>query len=235
MSGSDEARGPPLGLWLREAVEIPKLLLSPLQRAVPIPPGHGRPVVVFPGYLTGDISSLRLRRSLRAAGYSAYGWGLGQNRGARPDLLHRLAAKLREVSERHAQPVALVGWSLGGVYARELAKLEPAATALVITLGSPFSGSPRANNAWRLYELLNDHGVDTPPLEIETAVKPPVPTVAVWSPVDGIVAPRAARGLPDESDAQVELVERHLSLARADPGIRLIGDLLVRHWPDERS
>ena len=222
-----QSRAPSLRLWLGELLEVPKLLVSPLQSPVAMAPGQGQPVVVYPGYLTGDISSLRLRRSLKAAGYSAYGWELGQNRGARVDLLERLAARLAPVVQRHGCKAVLVGWSLGGIYARELAKLRPDLVAAVITLGSPFSGDPRANNAWLIYELLNDHRVDNPPLQIETAVKPPVATVAVWSPIDGIVSPTSARGLLGESDRQIELRVRHLSLARAAQGIRLIGQLLA--------
>lgn len=218
--------GPSWRLWAAETFEIPKLLASPLQSAVPIPPGTGQPVVVYPGYLTSNVSSIRLRRSLLAAGYSAYGWELGQNKGARADLLQRLEPQLERLALRHGQPVALIGWSLGGLFAREVAKHRPDLVKLVITLGSPFSGDPRANNAWRIYERLNDHPVDNPPIGGDLAEKPPVRTVAVWSPIDGIVAPLAARGQPDESDQQFELRERHLSLARAPAGIRLIGELL---------
>ncbi len=96
-----------------------------------------------------------------------------------------------------------MGWSLGGIFARELAKQRPELVRLVVTLGSPFSGDPRANNAWRIYELLNDHPVDRPPIASDLAEKPPVPTVAVWSPRDGIVAPVAARRQRHESDRQV--------------------------------
>lgn len=223
----DQVAAPSLRLWAGEALEIPKLLLSPLQRAVPIAPGQGQPVVVYPGYLTSDISSIRLRRSLRAAGYSAYGWEIGQNKGARADLLDRLEDKLDPIVERHGQPATLIGWSLGGLFAREMAKQRPDMVRSVITLGSPFSGNPRANNAWRIYEFLNDHRVDNPPIAGNLADKPPVPTIAVWSPRDGIVAPSSARGLPGESDLQVELRERHLALARAPAGIRLIGCLLA--------
>lgn len=213
-------------LWAGEALEIPKLLLSPMQRAVAIPRGDGQPVLVYPGYLTGDVSSIRLRRSLRASGYAAYGWGIGQNKGARADLLDRLGERLDAIVSRHGQPAALVGWSLGGIFARELAKQRPDLVRLVITLGSPFSGSPRDNNAWRIYELLNDHPVDQPPIDTVLAHKPPVRTIAVHSPIDGIVAQPSASGLPDESDRQVEIAERHLSLARSPQGIRLIGQLL---------
>lgn len=220
-------RPPSLRLWAAEALEIPKLLASPFQRPVPMEPGHGQPVVVYPGYLTSDISSIRLRRSLRAAGYAVYGWELGQNKGARADLLDQLAERLAAVCERHGQPAILIGWSLGGIYAREVAKRSPHQARLVVTLGSPFSGSLRANNAWRLYEFLNDHPVDQPPLEIDIAAKPPVRTIAVWSPIDGIVSAASACGLPGQADRQVEVLVRHLSLTREPEGIRLIGNLLA--------
>ena len=89
------------------------LLASPFQRPVPMERGHGQPVVVYPGYLTSDISSIRLRRSLQAAGYAAYGWELGQNKGARADLLDDLSERLEQVHARHGEPAILIGWSLG--------------------------------------------------------------------------------------------------------------------------
>lgn len=225
------AHAPSLGLWAGELLDIPGLLCSPLMPPVRLGPGHGRPVIVFPGYLTGDISSLRLRRSLNAAGYRARGWELGQNKGARADLLDRLTAKLARVRADEGSKVALVGWSLGGIYARELAKLVPDDVAMVVTLGSPFSGSARANNAWRLYEWFNDHPVDNPPIAIDRPVKPPVPTYAVWSPRDGIVAPASARGEPGEADGSYEVRCRHLSLARSREGIEQVGRLLTDKWP----
>ncbi len=221
------SRAPSLRLWAGEGLEVPKLLASPLQAPVAIPPGQGQPVLVYPGYLTTDWSSVRLRRSLSAAGYRAHGWQLGRNRGARADLLDRLGDQVLAVAASSGSKVALIGWSLGGIFAREVAKRHPEAVSLVMTLGSPFSGDLRANNAWRIYELLNNHKVDRPPLEIDIAAKPPVRTVAVWSPRDGIVAPAAARGEAWESDRQVEVPIRHLSLARQHEGIALIGRLLA--------
>lgn len=222
---------PSLRLWAGEGLEVPKLLASPLQKAVPVPAGDGSPVIVFPGYLTSDVSSIRLRKSLSAAGYAALGWGLGQNKGARSDLFDRLDHRLETIARTHDAKVALVGWSLGGIYARELAKRHPDTVSLVITLGCPFSSSLRANNAWRIYEFFNDHPVDRLPFDIEIATKPPVRTIAVWSPIDGIVSPASARGKPDESDRQVEVRIRHLSLARQREGIELIGRLLAEELP----
>ncbi len=223
------SKAPSLRLLLGELLEVPKLLHSLFQPLVPLEHGQQRPVLVYPGYLANDLSTSRLRRSLKASGYCADGWGLGQNWGARADLLDRLAARLEQLSAAHqGRQVSLIGWSLGGIYAREVAKLRPGLVDRVITLGTPFSGELRANNAWWLYELLNDHGVDNPPVKIAPAVKPPMLTIAVWSPIDGVVAPVSARGLPSESDQQIELLARHLSLARSTDAIRLIGELLVQ-------
>jgi pimeloyl-ACP methyl ester carboxylesterase len=176
--------------------------------------GNGRPVMVIPGFLASDFSTVVLRRTLRAAGYRAYGWGLGMNLGARTDLLDRMTGQLSRAARRG--PVTLVGWSLGGLYARELAKLHPDKVGKVITLGSPFSGDARANRAWRLYEFINDHKVDSPPLEVRVHEKPPVPTIAFWSRKDGIVAPACARGRPEECDHQIELDCTHMGFMTAD-------------------
>ena len=218
---------PAFKLLLAETLEGPKLLLSLIQPGVPMARGDGRPVIVYPGFLANDLSTLRLRRSLTAANYEAFGWGLGSNLGARSTLLDRLVQRLEEaVVQGNGRKASLIGWSLGGIYAREVAKLRPDLIDRVITLGSPFSGDPRANNGWWLYEFINDHPVDAPPLAIDAPVKPPVSTCAVWSPIDGVVAPVSARGLPSESDRQIEIRVRHLSLARAPEAIALIGESL---------
>ena len=142
-------------------------------------------------------------------------------------LIERLADRVRARAAQSGSRVILIGWSLGGIYAREVAKLAPEATRLVMTLGSPFSGDPRANNAWRLYELVNDHAVDTPPFEADVAAKPPVRTIALWSARDGIIPPACAAGQPGERDAAIEVDCRHLGFAWARNGIAAIGRVLA--------
>jgi hypothetical protein len=183
-------------------------------------PADGPPLLVVPGFLANDRTTLGLQRALANAGYRVTGWGMGVNRGVRAETLERLAERI----ERHGrgQPITLVGWSLGGLFAREVAKLRPDLVASVVTLGSPFSGDPRANNAWRLYEWVAGHKVDAPPVEARVHEKPPVPTLAIWSRRDGIVAPASACGGPDESDRRVELDCSHMGFGvsgRAYPGI----------------
>lgn len=183
-------------------------------------PADGTKVMVIPGFMANDRTTLGLQRALAAAGYRVAGWGLGLNKGVKPDTLERLAARVEAFGK--GGKVILVGWSLGGVFARELAKVRPDLVEKVVTLGSPFSGDMRANNVWRLYEWIAGHPVDRPPIDAVLAQKPPVPTLALWSRKDGIVSVRSARGLPGESDRQVELDCSHMGFGvsgRAYPKI----------------
>jgi pimeloyl-ACP methyl ester carboxylesterase len=163
---------------------------------------------VIPGFIATDRTTMALRKALAAAGWRVHGWDMGWNRGARADTVERLGRRLDEVSG--GRPVLLVGWSLGGLFARELARAFPDKVRAVVTLGSPFSGDPKQNNVWRLYEWVAGHKVDEPPIPRITD-KPPVPQLAIWSRRDGIVAVRAARGLAEESDHAVELSCGHMA------------------------
>lgn len=111
------------------------------------PVGNGQPILTLPGFLAGDISMAQMRRNLNAAGFRAKRWKQGANMGAREDTLDRLHDRVRHATQREGRKVHLVGWSLGGLYAREYAKHHPGHVASVITMGTPFSGSRRANHA----------------------------------------------------------------------------------------
>jgi alpha-beta hydrolase superfamily lysophospholipase len=183
-------------------------------------PAGGEKVMVIPGFLANDRTTMGLRRALAEAGYRVAGWGLGLNKGVTEDMLDRIVGQLEGFAA--GGKVILVGWSLGGIYAREAAKLRPDLVSKVVTLGSPFSGDPHANNAWRLYELIAGHPVDKPPIDTDLEEKPPVPTLAVWSKRDGVVAIASARGEPGQSDAQVEIDSTHMGFGvsgRAYPKI----------------
>ena len=224
---ASDHRAPGLPRLLREAGSLLALRTRSVLALTGTRPsvGRGRPVMVIPGFLASDFSTLILRRTLEEAGYRVHGWGLGMNLGARTDLLDRLESRLNRAG-RHGL-VSLVGWSLGGLYARELAKRRPDQVARVITLGSPFSGDVRANNAWWLYEMLNDHKVDAPPIEARLAEKPPVPTIAFWSRADGIVAPACARGEPHECDRSIELDCTHMGFMSAACAMQAVLDALA--------
>ena len=172
-------------------------------------PEDGPPALVLPGFVANDRTTLELRRGLAEAGWRVHPWALGWNMGARHDTVDQVAGRIRAIAP-DGEPVLLVGWSLGGVFAREVARAHPERVRAVVTLGSPFSGDPRANNVWRLYEMVAGHKVDDPPIARNSA-KPPVPTLAIWSRADGIIAPAAARGESHESDRAVELKCNHMA------------------------
>jgi len=111
------------------------------------PRGDGHPVLVFPGLLASDVSTRPLRAFLRNRGYAVSGWGLGRNLGLRHGLQQAMTDLLEETNDTYGRKVSLVGWSLGGLYARQLAKMNPERVRSVITLGSPFAGSPKSTNA----------------------------------------------------------------------------------------
>jgi pimeloyl-ACP methyl ester carboxylesterase len=171
--------------------------------------GRGRGVIVVPAFLANDLATAQLRRTLKACGFRARGWSQGLNPGARRTKFEGLLERIEALAAESSEPVALVGWSLGGLYAREAAKRRPDKVRLVATLGTPISQGLRANNAWKLYEAVNDHDVDHPPIRVDEAEKPPVPTLAFWSRRDGIVAVASARGEDRARDRAIELHCRH--------------------------
>jgi pimeloyl-ACP methyl ester carboxylesterase len=171
-------------------------------------PVDGPPALVIPGFVAHDRTTEPLRRALAEAGWRVHGWEMGTNLGVRADTVERLRERLDAIS--HREPILVVGWSLGGLFARELARSVPERVRAVVTLGSPFSGDPKQNNVWRLYELIARHKVDDPPIARITD-KPPVPQLALWSRKDGLIAPRSARGLENERDKAVELDCTHMA------------------------
>jgi len=169
-----------------------------------------RPILLIPGFLANPNSLHVLYASLRLAGYRARHWNGGRNCGDVAAALDLLEDQLEDMADRFGQPVTVIGWSLGGLYAREIAKRHPDLVREVITMATPFSGPPRANNMWWVYERVCGYSVDNPPVEICRSEKPPVPTTAMWSAWDGCIPPAAARGEPDERDRTIEVMCSHL-------------------------
>jgi len=156
----------------------------------PTTKGDGHPVLVIPGFLGSDYSTGRVRRFLKKLGYTPYGWGLDRNLGdiSKLNVLLEKAEKLYNI---HGEKVSLLGWSLGGVYARQIAKAKPEIIRQVITMGSPFAGIDQPNNAKWLYDLINKGKVvseaDKEKWMKDIAAPAPVPTTAIYSKNDGIV------------------------------------------------
>ena len=225
MAAVSDSKAPPLTHFVREAGALLELRWRSLKAPRAKGPGQGHPVMVLPGFLASDHSTAVLRGRLEAEGYAVHGWGLGLNWGAREDILDRIQTQLDRAARNEA--ATLIGWSLGGLYAREVAKRQPGKVARVITLGSPFSGDIRANNAWRLYEMMNDHKVDSPPVKVRVSEKPAVPTIALWSRKDGIVAPACARGEPHECDRSIEVDCTHMGFMTAPCAAQAILDILA--------
>jgi hypothetical protein len=187
--------------------------------------GDGRHVMVMPGFMASDRTTARLRRSLNAGGFVCHEWGLGRNTGIKANIFERMDARFDRIDG--ADKITLIGWSLGGLIAREYAKHAPHRIERVITLGSPFSGDLRANNAWRAYEFIAGYKIDELPIPVVLPEKPPVPTAAFWSPVDGVVAPASARGAAGEADVQIEMACTHMAFVAHPEPIRQIARLLV--------
>ena len=233
---------PPFGYWLRELPNLPKIWSSPVRRvrlpehvrAAP-PEGTRPPVLVIPGIMSNDGATSLMRRTLDAAGYDAYPARISaMMTGITQTFFDRAEARLDQIWCETGQPVTLIGISLGGLYARVLAQRHPRKVALVMTLGTPFSGDRRANSAWRLYEALNDHKVDNPPISDDPRQKPPVRTIAIWSPRDGIIAPACSRGEEGECDRAIEVPERHFEFSASRASIERILDILGEELPRSR-
>ena len=220
-------RAPSLSRWLAEPLCLPKIAAAPYWRPVLTEgKGGGRPVLVLPGMASGDRSTALLRNSLAVAGYQPLAGGLGRNLSISQKKFQNLEERLLQAADVTGTRAILLGWSLGGFYARVLAQRHPEKVVIVATLGTPFSGDRRANNAWRIYELLADHKVDAPPLPDDPAIKPAAHTMAFWSPIDGIVSPASARGTEDERDEAVELPFRHFEMGCSRRAVRRVVESL---------
>jgi pimeloyl-ACP methyl ester carboxylesterase len=225
------AKAPALPLLAREFVSYGAMrVLSRFGPAVPIPIAtRGHLILIIPGFMATDGTTARLRRSLAEAGHSVYGWGLGRNRGVTADMLDRIDTRVIAIQAESglAEAPIVLGWSLGGLIAREYAKAQPEKVAKVVTMGSPFSGNIRDNNAWRAYEIIARHRVDNPPIETVLYEKPSVPTIAFWSARDGVVSPNSARGKLGEVDHQIELDCTHMAFVSKPSAITAIAEAIT--------
>jgi pimeloyl-ACP methyl ester carboxylesterase len=198
-----------------------------------LPPGDGHPVIVFPGLGAADMTTVPLRSFLQHLGYSAYPWQQGFNFGPRQGVLDAVRAQVQRVAERHSEKVSLIGWSLGGVYAREMAKEMPAIARCVITLGSPFAGHPRATNAWRFYQAVSGQDVHDPELIEQIRGNPPVPTTSIYSRTDGVVAWQCSLNEESPLAENIEVHASHIGMGMNPLALYAVADRLrqdPQHW-----
>lgn len=203
--------------------------------AAHLPNGDGHPVVIFPGLATDKTATGPLKQFLERLGYTAYDWGRGFNTGPSGDpdrWLDELAEHVCALTGAHQEErLSFVGWSLGGIYARELAKKRPERVRRVVTIGTPLSGAVEHTNVGWVYRLLNGHRphLDEALLRrLRTA--PPVPTTAIYSRTDGVVAWQACiqegRG---EHIENIEVQGSHCGLGWNAQVLEIIADRLSRN------
>jgi pimeloyl-ACP methyl ester carboxylesterase len=232
-SADGRPAGPPAGLYLTEPARglgglavLP--LAAPWLAAAPRGDRHG--VLVLPGLLASDLSTALLRRFLRWLGYDVRGWDLGRNLGPTDAVLDGLPGAVAALAERTGGPVSVVGWSLGGIYARELARQRPGQVRVVITLGSPFAltdpRQSRAEGAYRRRSYLHAGGGRV--LTRDQIARPiSVRSTAVYSRRDGIVSWQACVEPETAVHENVEVRCGHLGFG-ADPAtLWLIADRLA--------
>ena len=220
-------RRPPLGLLLLEGRALLELGASLaaypfLKRA---PRGDGHPVLVIPGFMASDLSTRTLRRFLQDLDYRVHGWRLGRNEGPRPETVAAMVARLHDLHQRYGRNVSLVGWSLGGVYARELARRFPSEVRQVITLASPFRDL-EATNVPRFLRLPRGRHPREPEVSARLQQPLPVPMTAIFSRSDGIAAWQscvAERGPLSES---IEVASSHLGIGHHPVVLLTIADRL---------
>jgi pimeloyl-ACP methyl ester carboxylesterase len=243
----DEVSRPSLFLAF---TELPRALaeLGSMPWASPVlmqaPKGDGHPVLLLPGFMATEFSMKPLQTYLDKLGYNAFHWELGRNLGPRaigPDGEH-LIARLEQIYKETGRKVSLVGWSLGGTLARQLSRRRPDMVRQVITLGSPIVGNPKATNAWRAYQFMTGHRVDDPDVQAQLAEShevPPVPSTAIFSRHDGVVAWQNSREPKAPLTDNIEVKGSHCGLGVNPTVLWAVADRLAqpeKGWkPFDRS
>jgi pimeloyl-ACP methyl ester carboxylesterase len=193
-----------------------------------LPRGDGHPVLVFPGLGANDFTTVPMRRLLDDLGYTTFPWHQGFNFGPRHGVLARCRDQVAALADRHGQKVSLIGWSLGGIYAREMAKELPHHVRCVVTLGTPFTGHARATNAWRFFELVSGQAAHDPVLAAKMREAPPVPTTSVYSKTDGIVHWRCSINRPGPLVENIRVRASHVGMGLHPAAMFVIGDRLAQ-------
>ncbi len=224
-------RPPHLGLTLSEGRGWMELAASLAARPVLMraPRGDGHPVLALPGFLASDRSTLLLRRYLGELGYDARAWGHGQNLGRFYKMRDLLSRQLETIHRQTGRKVSLVGWSLGGVFARYLALTQPEAVRSVVTLGSPFAADIQATNARRLYEAMSQEGPPDPADLTALAGDLPVANSSIYTKLDGIVNWRTCIPNPAANAEAIEvLLASHVGIGVNPAALWALADRLAQ-------
>jgi pimeloyl-ACP methyl ester carboxylesterase len=225
-------RPPGLFLMLAEARSLlefnASLLLSPL--LIWAPKGDGHPVLALPGFLASDLSMVPMRRYLKQLGYDTYAWKMGRNLGGVAFRRNALKSLLTDIHTATGRKVSIVGWSLGGVYARDLALQLPDMVRSVITLASPFANDVRATNATWLYEALSGETVEHSSELIKAiAGDLPVPATSIYSRTDGVVNWRTSLLRPSDTAENIEVhLASHVGLGVNAAALWAVADRLAQ-------
>ena len=191
------------------------------------PRGDGHPVIVFPGFLTSEISTRPLRRFLTNLGYQVHDWSLGRNLRHGRELDDEIQAMVEKRFVESGQKVTLIGWSLGGIFAREFARNNPDMVRNVVSLGSPIAGPQHVTLIGPIYQFLN--GKFDPDLlqKIENLKKPlPVPSSVIYSKNDGIMHWHGARQAVGDLSENIHVPASHLGMGSNPLVLYVLADRL---------
>jgi pimeloyl-ACP methyl ester carboxylesterase len=221
---------PPVQKMINEAfswTEIPELFLRG-PSLLGKPRGDGQRIIVVPGFSTGDISTLPLRQYLASLGYRVSGWNMGVNSGDVLDAIARLNQRVQTEHAAEDEQIILIGWSLGGYLAREVARELPHAVAQVITMGTPVVGGPKYT---RVAEYFRSSGMDLNEIEREvdarTVVPLKVPVTAIYSKRDGVVAWEACIDETSDTVEHVEVMSSHIGMGISSTVYNIISTRLA--------
>ena len=198
--------------------------------SLPCPQGDGHPVIVYPGLRGGAITTLHLRRFLRDCGFDVHDWEGGVNTGPDgvfDDWLQPHCDRVRELHGLSGRKVSLIGWSLGGIYAREIARACPESVRQVVTMGTPFGALSHGNHAGTVFRILNrDRAHLTPEIEARLRETPPVPTTSIYSRSDGIVCWQGCIEKKTALSESVQVDAIHLGMGSHPQVLRVVANRL---------
>jgi pimeloyl-ACP methyl ester carboxylesterase len=198
------------------------------------PRGDGHPVITLPGYNASDSSMNILRRYLAKWGYDPHPWGLGANLGVGSDRViyeQRFVEVLEHVVAHRGQPATLIGWSQGGVIARQVAKQRPELVRHVMTMGSPIADTPEATTIWRIFKRTSPQEITPELMEILREITTPVEGVrctCIYSQTDGIVSPYIAQDWVSPVAENIRLYSSHFGMAVNPVVLYVIADRLAQ-------